>query len=96
MNNPKIRMALVVSFVIQAAPSLGGELIYTPVNPGFGGFPNNYDYLQNLADIQNGFAESGGGNSGPIIDFPDFNIDLGGGVGGETVAETTDESVTTP
>lgn len=63
--------------VTQVAAS---ELVYRPVNPGFGGFSANYNYLIGLADIQNQHADGGGGGDTvfPEIDFPDIDIDLGG------------------
>ncbi|WP_339760160.1 curli assembly protein CsgF [uncultured Sulfitobacter sp.] len=62
-----------------------GELLFNPVNPGFGGNPNNIDYLLNLAQLQNQHlppASDGGGSSVPQINFPPITIDLGGVVGG--------------
>lgn len=71
-----------------ALPALAGELIYRPLNPGFGGNPLLEDYLIGTATIQNQFVGSGGGGGGggggaPVINFPPINIDLGG-VGGGT------------
>lgn len=75
---------------------LAAELVYRPVNPGFGGFSSNYNYLIGTADIQNQHREEGGGGGGvPVIDFPDIDIDLGGGVPAAPAAETTAPSATT-
>lgn len=38
---------------IWASPALTGELIYSPVNPSFGGNPFNSSHLLGLADRQN-------------------------------------------
>lgn len=40
-----------------ASPAVSGDLIYTPINPGFGGNPLNFTYLNSTADAQNQFAE---------------------------------------
>lgn len=79
-------------FLCQSASA--GELLFNPVNPGFGGIPNNIEYLLNLAQLQNQHlppASAGGGSSAPQINFPPITIDLGGvadgnGNGGGTVA----------
>lgn len=63
-----------------ASSAAAEDLVYTPVNPGFGGNPNNFDYLVGLAQIQNQFSGGGGGDGGgvPQITFPPITIDLGG------------------
>ena len=70
-------------FLSQSASA--GELLFNPVNPGFGGIPNNIEYLLNLAQLQNQHlppASGGGGNNTPQINFPPITIDLGGVAGG--------------
>ncbi len=42
-------------FALLARPALSGELIYTPVNPSFGGAPANSIWLNQNADIGNSF-----------------------------------------
>lgn len=42
-----------------------GELVYTPINPAFGGNPYNYSWLLDSADIQNQHEED------PLEDFED-------------------------
>lgn len=86
----KIGFSLAI-LAITATTVSAGELLYNPINPGFGGNPNNIDYLLNLAELQNEFTEtaSGGGGGGggvPDISFPPITIDLGnvGGSGGGT------------
>jgi hypothetical protein len=62
--------------------AMAEDLIYQPVNPGFGGNPDIFNYLLNTAQIQNQYLPSsgGGGNGGgaPDITFPPIVIDLGG------------------
>lgn len=78
-----------------------GELLYNPINPGFGGNPNNIDYLLNLAEIQNEFVETAGGGSGggggvPNISFPPITIDLGNVGGGAPQPSTPTTTQTQP
>ncbi len=66
-----------------AGSAFAGDLIYRPINPAFGGNPNNFDYLIGTAQIQNQHLpeqSSGGGGGVPNIEFPDISIDLGGAV----------------
>ncbi|WP_282027049.1 curli assembly protein CsgF [Limimaricola cinnabarinus] len=68
-------------------------LVYSPLNPGLGGNPDLFGPLNELANIQNEFAEDGGGGGGfPIIEFPDIDIDLGGGIGGADDVDPADGS----
>ena len=77
-----------------ASQTAASELVYRPVNPGFGGVSSNYNYLIGLADIQNQHKPEGGGAGGvPIIDFPDIDIDLGG-TAPTTTAPTTSSPTT--
>ncbi|MDF3384595.1 MULTISPECIES: curli assembly protein CsgF [unclassified Sulfitobacter] len=77
-----------------------GELLYNPINPGFGGNPNNIDYLLNLAEIQNEFVETseggGGGGGVPDISFPPITIDLGNVGGGVPQTGTPAATTTQP
>lgn len=71
-----------LTVLTMTSSSHGGEIVYQPINPGFGGSPLNEDYLVGTAQIQNPFqAPSGGGSNAPDINFPPIDIDLGG-VGG--------------
>ena len=77
-----LRLFTAFALAIAPVPALAGKLIYKPINPGFGGFSNNIDYLLPLAQIQNQFVDNGGGGGGggpPSISFPPITIDLGGG-----------------
>ena len=87
-----IRASLAAATMTATAVS-AGELLYNPINPGFGGNPNNIDYLLNLAEIQNEFLETsdgggGGGGGVPSINFPPITIDLGNVGGGAPQAGT--------
>jgi curli production assembly/transport component CsgF len=46
--------ALLVMWTAQCLPPLhASELVYTPVNPAFGGYPSNKDFLLSTAEAQN-------------------------------------------
>ncbi|WP_224826159.1 curli assembly protein CsgF [Cognatishimia sp. MH4019] len=81
-----------------AGTAFAGDLIYRPINPAFGGNPNNFDYLLGTAQIQNQHLPdqgSGGGGGGvPNIDFPDISIDLGGAT--QPAPTTTPLAATNP
>jgi curli production assembly/transport component CsgF len=38
------------------SPTLATEMVYVPVNPSFGGNPNNAPGLMSIAQVQNGFT----------------------------------------
>jgi curli production assembly/transport component CsgF len=46
-----------VLFLVPGRPAIATELIYTPVNPSFGGSPLNWSGLLNQATLQNRFKE---------------------------------------
>lgn len=78
------KAGLFASVVIFATAGTASELTYKPLHPAYGGDPNNFNALINLAQIQNRHeAASGGGGGAPAINFPPITIDLGG-VGGAT------------
>lgn len=96
-----IRSSLAI-VAITATTVSAGELLYNPINPGFGGNPNNIDYLLNLAEIQNEFTETSGGGGGgggggvPDISFPPITIDLGNVGGGAPQPSTSTTTTTQP
>ncbi len=53
-----------------ASPALASELVYTPINPSFGGNPNNAPGLMNIAQAQNGFTAK------PLSPLESFNLSL--------------------
>ena len=56
-TNQYRRLALAVALMVAAiaAPSAATEIVYTPINPSFGGNPNNAAGLLNNAQAQNHF-----------------------------------------
>jgi curli production assembly/transport component CsgF len=48
----------IIIFSISAHALSAGELIYTPVNPSFGGSPLNAQWLLSSAQTQNNYTES--------------------------------------
>ena len=51
-------------------PSYSTEMIYAPVNPSFGGNPNNAPGLMSIAQAQNGFSAT------PLTPIQSFNLSL--------------------
>ncbi len=47
-------------FLIVSSYGFAQQLVYTPVNPAFGGDPFNYTWLLNSANAQNSFDDSSG------------------------------------
>jgi curli production assembly/transport component CsgF len=68
MNCPQILLLIsTITYVIQA-----GELIYTPVNPSFGGSPLNAQWLLSSAQTQNSYSEKSSAESAsrsPVENF---------------------------
>lgn len=54
------------------SPALAGDLVYTPINPSFGGSPLNSAHLLGLANAQRDATARG------VNDGPDPSLDLGG------------------
>ena len=78
--------ALTAGIIIAAAgSSYASQLVYKPINPSFGGDPQNGNWLLSQASAQ-GKAASGSSSSSPgfSIDFPDF-----GGVTQPTTTNST-------
>lgn len=72
---------ITAALLTSAGAATAGDLIYQPINPGFGGFSDNFGYLIGTAQIQNQYlpeSEGGGGGGAPEINFPPIVIDLGG------------------
>ena len=45
------------------SPALAGELVYTPINPSFGGNPFNSSHLLGIANAQNKFKDPDAANN---------------------------------
>lgn len=56
---------ILFSLLLLMLPNLtcAGELVYTPINPAFGGNPYNYSWLLESATVQNQYEED------PLEDF---------------------------
>lgn len=48
----------IIAFIIASVASYGQQLVYTPVNPNFGGNPMNYSGLLASANAQNKFDDN--------------------------------------
>lgn len=53
----RLRIAITILLTLTAVRSGATELIYTPVNPSFGGSPLNGAWLLNNAQVQNQYEE---------------------------------------
>jgi curli production assembly/transport component CsgF len=69
MMRTALVLAALTGFALTGAAQ-ASQLIYRPVNPSFGGDPNNGSWLLSSANAQSG-AGSGSG-AGFTIDFPNF------------------------
>lgn len=49
--------AVCALFLVNGIAALASELVYTPINPSFGGNPLNAQWLLNSAEAQNRFEE---------------------------------------
>ena len=54
MSGKKMKKILIMTMALLSLPSVATELVYTPVNPSFGGNPLNGSFLLNKAQAQNG------------------------------------------
>lgn len=54
---PRLSYTMAGLIVILSTNVAGSELIYTPVNPAFGGHPANGENLLNLANVQNNYSD---------------------------------------
>ncbi len=59
--------------LIAAAPGVASELVYTPVNPSFGGNPLNSNHLFNIANGQNDHGDPGLDNASRKSELEQFN-----------------------
>ena len=63
---------------LSGGQAIASELVYTPVNPNFGGNPFNAAPLQSSAEAQKQFVNDGGGFALPDFSgLEDAIIDLG-------------------
>ncbi|MBB3458613.1 hypothetical protein FHT86_006939 [Rhizobium sp. BK313] len=62
---------LTVAIAAMAGAASASQLVYKPVNPAFGGDPQNGSWLLSQASAQ-GKAAEGSSSPGFSIDFPDF------------------------
>lgn len=53
-----MRSIIIVLLLFAGSYSFGQQLVYTPVNPAFGGDTFNYNWLLNSANAQNQFEDS--------------------------------------
>ncbi len=68
-NSRKKRLSVVLAAAsLLTVPAMAGQLIYTPVNPTFGGHPQNGPYLMSKAQAGKKYSMD--------MDFPDFGMDL--------------------
>lgn len=56
---------LAAALAITASPAVGQKLVYTPINPTFGGNPFNSGHLLGLANAQNQFLPKSPAYSAP-------------------------------
>jgi curli production assembly/transport component CsgF len=66
------------TLLVTTTPAAATEIVYTPVNPSFGGSPLNGPVLLNSANAQNHYAAPSGGSTGysPPSALQNFNQQL--------------------
>ena len=64
--------AICALFLANANTARASELVYTPINPSFGGSPLNGQWLLNSAQAQNKFTESYEWRREPLEEFQDM------------------------
>lgn len=69
-------------FLIASAYSYGQQLVYTPINPAFGGSEFNYAWMLSSAESQNKFKD----DEGFGLDGLDFDFLNGESLFGETLS----------
>jgi curli production assembly/transport component CsgF len=55
--------------VVSSAPAFAGDLVYTPIDPSFGGNPFNSAHLLGIANAQNKFKDPNASTSGSQADI---------------------------
>lgn len=75
---PRLAATAATLLALVSPPSFATEMVYTPVNPSFGGNPMNGSVLLNSANAQNKHTASSGGYSGytPPTALQSFNSRL--------------------
>lgn len=64
---------LSAGIIVAAAASVSAsQLVYKPINPAFGGDPQNGNWLLSQASAQGKAADGSSSSPGFSIDFPDF------------------------
>ena len=69
-----LRVFILLLFFILAGNSYSQQLVYTPINPSFGGSPLNGNWMLSQVQAQNGFTAGGAGvesrfQRNPLEDF---------------------------
>jgi curli production assembly/transport component CsgF len=69
-----LRVFFLLIFFVFTGNSFAQQLVYTPINPSFGGSPLNGNWMLSQAQAQNGFTAGGTGidspfGSDPLTDF---------------------------
>ncbi|MGN6155362.1 MAG: curli production assembly/transport component CsgF [Sphingomicrobium sp.] len=55
--------------IVSASPALAGDLVYTPIDPTFGGNPFNSSHLLGIANAQNKFKDPDALSNGSQADI---------------------------
>ncbi|MCJ7554708.1 MAG: curli assembly protein CsgF [Ignavibacteriaceae bacterium] len=69
-----LKVILLLAFFVLSQNSFAQQLVYTPINPSFGGSPLNGNWMLSQAQVQNGFTAGETGidsryGSDPLADF---------------------------
>lgn len=75
-----MKTILTLVCLVVSSYCFGQQLVYTPVNPAFGGDPFNYTWLLNSANAQNSFQDSA---LSQFEDFAGFDALTNGTPGGQ-------------
>lgn len=77
-----MKSLILTIFLIASAYSYGQQLVYTPINPAFGGSEFNYAWMLSSAESQNKFKD----DEGFGLDGLDFDFLNGESLFGETLS----------